>query len=352
MDFIENSVTQHNRLVEATYSMGVGELRILEACLSQVHSKEYLEENTPFVLTVEQARDLFYTEETAQNVYRDLARSCRALLKRTATIQLDEDRVLETHFVQSLVFNRKKGYVEVLFANKILPYISSLHRSFTSYKLKYTAKLSSVYAHRIYHLLVMWTGCGQSFKELEIDKLKDMLEIGDSYQGFGMFRQKVVDIAVEQINAHTDYILDVRFLKRGRAYHWIQFRFNRKTDIARAEAEKKAKRLSQSEHNQKAKEKRIEQEAIALEEEVKQAEKKAAKEIIKKRLEAVKKAFPSFSAGTVFVGVKSGNQYIAENENIMFFVNTGKDNISIGVKTIEDIQLLIAQGILTVEKED
>lgn len=246
--------------------MSLGEIRILEACISMVDSRERLEKNDMFVLTVEQAIDLFYTEENRQNVFRDLSASCKALMKREATIQLNDDETLVTHFVSAVKFNKRERRVELRFAYDILPYISALERQFTSYKLKYTQQFSSIYAHRLYHLLVMWLGQGLSFKEIKIQEVKDMLDISDKYQNFKDLRMKVFEPAMSQINAYSDIAVDVRYLKHGRSYHWLQLRFNRKAEAARADAAAKKARIERQQHNAAMKEKRVEGEQQAAQE--------------------------------------------------------------------------------------
>lgn len=265
-DLTENLVSQSNQLVEATYNMSLGEIRILEACISMVDSRERLEKNDMFVLTVEQAIDLFYTEENRKNVYRDLSASCKALMKREATIQLNDDETLVTHFVSAVKYNKRDGRVELRFAYDILPYISALERQFTSYKLKYTQNFSSVYAHRLYHLLVMWLGQGLSYKEMELQAFKDSLDIGDKYKSFNLLNSRVFEPAIAQINEHSDVFVDIHFRKRGRAYHWLQLRFNRKPEIAAATDAAKKERIERQQHNAAMKEKRVEGEQQAAKE--------------------------------------------------------------------------------------
>lgn len=291
-DLTENLVSQSNQLVEATYSMSLGEIRILEACISMVDSRERLEKNDMFVLTVEQAIDLFYTEENQRNVFRDLSASCKALMKREATIQLNDDETLVTHFVSAVKFNKRERRVELRFAYDILPYISALERQFTSYKLKYTQQFSSVYAHRLYHLLVMWIGQGLSYKEMELRAFKDSLDIGDKYKSFNLLNIRVLEPAIAQINEHSDVFVDAHFRKRGRAYHWLQLRFNRKPEIAAAAEAAKRERIERQQHNAEAKEKRIE------------TERQETKEAVDKAQQAAMSAY--------FTQVKKGSLYIDE----------------------------------------
>ena len=289
----ENLVTQSNQLVEATYNMDAGEVRILEACLSMVDSRERLERQDVFILTVEQARDLFYTKTNQMHVYRDLERACKALLGRTAKIKLNDDEVLITHFVQSLKFNRREGRVELRFAHDILPFISGLERRFTSHKLKYTLKFTSAYAHRLYHLLIMWTGLGLSYKQMEIEYFRELLALEEKYSAFKDLRKFVIEIAVEQINEFSDMSVDVTFQKKGRSYHWMQLRFNRKADAIADDAKRKEERKIKSDKNNVAK-------AIRL-----QAEAKAAtEEAQKNKVSDIKSTMAAIPEGAVYVNPK------------------------------------------------
>lgn len=268
----ENLVVKSNELIQASYAMTVNEQRLLLACISQIDSRKQLDKDGTFTLTIEQARDLFYSKGDQRNAYRDLQDASERLFERKVRIALPNNQELLTRFVQSITFIPDSGSVEIRFAYEIMPYLSQLEQNFTKYRLQNVVQLTSSYAIRIYELLVSWAGQNQMYKELEISKFRELLSLNGKYKQFGQLNQFVINPAVEQINESTDFNLEISFKKYRRAYHWIQLGFKRKVDIGRAEEQKQSKRLFQSEHNEKEKKRRLRKEAeITKKEETKNA---------------------------------------------------------------------------------
>ena len=66
----------------------------------------------------------------------------------------------------------------------------------------------------------------------------------------------MIEPAIQQINEYTDFNVSVEFSKRGRAYHWITFKFEQKADIQAAEQAKRTEREQRSLQNLAAKQNR------------------------------------------------------------------------------------------------
>ena len=100
-----NLVVKSNELITASYAMTVNEQRLLLACISQIDSRKKLEGDAVFTLTVEQARDLFYTRGDQRNAYRDLRVAAERLFERKVRIDLGSNKELLTRFVLSVRFS-------------------------------------------------------------------------------------------------------------------------------------------------------------------------------------------------------------------------------------------------------
>lgn len=261
-DLSEFTVTQAHPVVHACYAMTVNEQRVLLACICQIDPRYAMPDGKTYILTVEQARDLFYTEKNAQNVYRDLATAVEKLYERDVKIKLPNGDILQTRFVQSIVWSPNKLQIQVKFADDIKPYLSELKSNFSSYKLKHIVQLTSIYAIRLYGWLVSWASQNQFYKELEIDDIRDKLELENKYQAIGEFKRRVIEPAIRQINANTDFELDVSYKKIKREIRWIQFRFNQKPDAKNAALDAKKQRETRALRNQAAAQKRKETEQV------------------------------------------------------------------------------------------
>lgn len=261
-DLSEFTVTQAHPVVHACYAMTVNEQRVLLACICQIDPRYAMPDGKTYILTVEQARDLFYTEKNAQNVYRDLATAVEKLYERDVKIKMPNGDILQTRFVQSIVWSPDRLQIQVKFADDIKPYLSELKSNFSSYKLKHIVQLTSIYAIRLYGWLVSWASQNQFYKELEIDDIRDKLELENKYQAIGEFKRRVIEPAIRQINANTDFELDVSYKKIKREIRWIQFRFNQKPDAKNAALDAKKQRETRTLRNQAAAQKRKETEVV------------------------------------------------------------------------------------------
>ena len=261
-DLSEFTVTQAHPVVHACYAMTVNEQRVLLACICQIDPRYAMPDGKTYILTVEQARDLFYTEKNAQNVYRDLATAVEKLYERDVKIKMPNGDILQTRFVQSIVWSPDRLQIQVKFADDIKPYLSELKSNFSSYKLKHIVQLTSIYAIRLYGWLVSWASQNQFYKELEIDDIRDKLELENKYQAIGEFKRRVIEPAIRQINANTDFELDVSYKKIKREIRWIQFRFNQKPDAKNAALDAKKQRETRALRNQAAAQKRKETEVV------------------------------------------------------------------------------------------
>lgn len=260
---IHSIVSKSHELIKANYSMTVNEQRLILAAISQINSLEgLLDPNKKFIVTVPQFQEIFSTDANKKNAYRDMKEAAEALFDREARIALPDNKELLTRFVQSILFNSNENQVELRFAVEITPYLSNVYNKFTKYRIQYVAHLTSIYAIRIYELLVTWFGRDGTYTQnrLEIIELREMLDILDKYSQFGELKSRVIDPAIEQINKNTDFIVSVEFIKHKRAYRWIEFNFERKPEIFEADKKAREARQKEKEHNEQARINRLKEE--------------------------------------------------------------------------------------------
>lgn len=203
-DLKNNLVVKSNELITASYAMTVNEQRLLLACIGQIDSRTTLDNGAVFRLSVEQARDLFYTKGDQRHAYRDMQDACERLFERKVRIALPEKQELLTRFVQSIVFDPENGTADLRFAYEILPYLSQLEANFTKYRLSNIVQLTSSHAVRIYELIVSWATQGQYYKEIEIDAFRELLGLGEKYKQNSELKARVTIPAMQQINESTD----------------------------------------------------------------------------------------------------------------------------------------------------
>nr|WP_181716959.1 replication initiation protein [Psychrobacter sp.]QJS05462.1 replication protein, RepB family [Psychrobacter sp.] len=229
-----NLVAKSNDLIVASYELTRNEQRLLLACISQINSQPNASEITmqdEFVVTTEQMKEL-YKDSSKDNVYRDLNVVANNLFEREVKIALPDNEMLRTRFVSSVLFQPEKSQITVTFAQKILPYLTQLKKNFTRYRLADTVELTSVYAIRLYEMVVCWQGQNRWSETVDLGEFRYMMGCVGKYKQFGQLRQSVIEKAVDQINENTAYHVSVKYRKIKHTYKSVTFSFYKKGAIS------------------------------------------------------------------------------------------------------------------------
>ena len=229
-----NLVSKSNDLIVASYELTRNEQRLLLACISQINSQPNASEITmqdEFVVTTEQMKEL-YKDSSKDNVYRDLNVVANNLFEREVKIALPDNEMLRTRFVSSVLFQPEKSQITVTFAQKILPYLTQLKKNFTRYRLADTVELTSIYAIRLYEMVVCWQGQNRWSETVDLGEFRYMMGCVGKYKQFGQLRQSVIEKAVEQINENTAYHVSVKYRKIKHTYKSVTFSFYKKGAIS------------------------------------------------------------------------------------------------------------------------
>ena len=227
-------VSKANELITAGYKLDKNEIYLLLACISQVDSRVEADTVTTtdeFIIRIEDMKNIFYDGDKDNNAYKVLRAASNSLFDREVTIVLPNNEKLRTRFVSSVLFQPDQYQITITFAQKILPYLTQLHRNFTTYKLVEVIDLTSVHAIRLYELIVCWEGQNRRSELVDLEDFKFIMGITGKYKQFGQLRESVIEVAMKQINEYTDYTVTATYRKVQRAYKSITFEFYRKTNM-------------------------------------------------------------------------------------------------------------------------
>ena len=254
-------VYKSNALVEAAYRLSVQEQRILLACISQVRRDETV---TDEVLYSVRAADLAKMSGTAvEAAYSELKAAALRLKRREVRLTQEPNgkgkkpKIMITGWVQTIFYIEGEGRVELRFTKDMLPYLTELTRQFTKYALADVAKMDSAYGIRLYELLMQWDSQGQ--REIEIEQLREWLQLEGRYPSIKDFKKWVLDPAVAQINEHSPLQVAWAQRKTGRRVSHLLFTFSPKKPVkpprqvsAKPVAQRKRRGLSDAEIATKA----------------------------------------------------------------------------------------------------
>ena len=225
------TITKSNKIVEGAYRLTLSEQRVLLGCIAQIHSRPgtpAITHETTFEVSANGIADLAGIPQ--KQAYDVLVGAAEKLADRWIVINTPDPsepwEKLKARWVDSIGYRESTGTIWLRFGGSVLPYLTQLSREFTSYKLRHVSRMTSVYAIRLYELLMQWEGAGE--REVELDWFKEQFQIPDKYHRMFDLKKRVIQPAVDQINEHSNLWVTWGQRKCGRAVTHIQFSFGEK----------------------------------------------------------------------------------------------------------------------------
>lgn len=224
-------IAKDNALINASYNLDLVEQRlILLAIIEARETGMGITADNALTIHAESYIEQFDVEKhTAYKVLKD---ACKNLFARQFTYQeISKNGNLTTftsRWVSKIGYTDKEAVVQIIFAPDVVPLITRLEKQFTSYELDQVAGLQSKYAVRLYEILIAWRSTGKT-PFFEIEDFRKKIGVGVSeYTTLWNFKQRVLELAIEQINAHTDITVTWEQHKRGRTITGFSFKFKQK----------------------------------------------------------------------------------------------------------------------------
>mgnify|MGYP003473657000 FL=1 len=116
----------------------------------------------------------------------------------------------------------------MIFAPAVVPLITRLEERFTKYDIDQISGLSSAYSVRLYELLIQWRSTGKT-PVIELADFRKRIGVLDTeYKRMAQLKERVLELAIKQINEHTDIIVTYKQHKAGRVITGFSFAFTQK----------------------------------------------------------------------------------------------------------------------------
>lgn len=224
-------IVKDNALINASYNLELVEQRvILLAILEARESGKGINANDFLVIHASSYMDNFSVGKHA--AYKALKTACDVLFERRFSYQsISEKGNVQHHktrWVSEVVYNEHEATIKLVFSPAVVPLITRLEEHFTSYEMAQISKLKSKYAMRLYEILIAWKSTGK-VPEIEIDEFRSQLGLGVAeYKGMSDFKKYVLELAIAQINEHSDIKVSYEQHKKGRTISGFSFRFKPK----------------------------------------------------------------------------------------------------------------------------
>lgn len=120
-------------------------------------------------------------------------------------------------------YNVSKQEFKVFFMERLYDHILN-YSNYAPLNLEIMTRFTSFYSQRLYEALRMWSRTEQTIKHIfTIDTLRFVLGIGDKYPEYKNLKQRVLNQALKEINAHGNMEVEIREIKEGKRVVKIEF---------------------------------------------------------------------------------------------------------------------------------
>jgi len=228
-DFIVKS----NSLIEARYRLSLQESQVILWLLTKIKPND--EDFKPHKLKIAEFAKL--VEVNVDSKYRELRGITRQLLQRVMEIHESKtNETIQVAWLSSAHYKNKQGYVYLEFSPKLKPYLLQLRSHFTKIDIVDTLKLKSIYAIRIFELLLQHLLITK--RTITIEEIRGYLGIPQNeYSKYSHLKEKIFNKAKSEINTKTEYNIDFTEIKESRkivAIEWIIHKKNLQTQDHKA----------------------------------------------------------------------------------------------------------------------
>lgn len=146
-------------------------------------------------------------------VYQYVLEATERLKQREISLTLKNEEGKEETLDTYLVVGRKvltnpdsdeNMYVKLTFHPDLKPFLLQLKRDFTKLDIRSYRFLHTSTSIRLYHILKQFFGRKKLNPKLDLQELKEMLGVGDKYNPYNNFKQRVLDDAQKRLSENTD----------------------------------------------------------------------------------------------------------------------------------------------------
>ena len=203
--------------------MTTNEQKILFAVLSNIEPPEFdidkdgkrvikkpIKEIEPFRVPIKDFTEWLGFKDPNYAAFKT---TIKKLMQKVIEIQQQDGSWELFHWFAKSSYIAKEGIAEIKVSPELYPYLLNLENNFTTTKLNVLLSFNSVYSSRLYQLVKKWEKIG-SWK-VEVEELKNLLgvPIVKEVKGkkvfrlaqYGHFKQRALDVALKEINTHSEF---------------------------------------------------------------------------------------------------------------------------------------------------
>ena len=165
------------------------------------------------------------------SVHSAVKQSVKTLADKSFWIKQDDNTEVLLRWLQHAKI--ESGRIHIQIDQNMKPYLLQLKEKFTKYELIYTLAFKSQFSIRLYEILKSYQWRREVV--LPLDELKTSM-FAENYKNFKDFRNRVLEVALREINQYSDIDVTYEPITKGRKTVSLRFTIHENDAGARVEA--------------------------------------------------------------------------------------------------------------------
>lgn len=162
--------------------------------------------------------------QKAGRAYDDVKKTLKDISDQSMYLKLPNGIETLVRWLSKVWIDEKGGRIKVRLDEDLAPYLFNLRDNYFTYKFDYVKKMRSHFSFRLYEILKSYAYMDKKvIFNLDVLKQRLAVENSKSYNNFNLFRTRVLDTAIPEINSMTDIQVSYRPIKHGRKVVEIEF---------------------------------------------------------------------------------------------------------------------------------
>jgi plasmid replication initiation protein len=207
-------VKQDYKLVNARYKLNKNEQKLVLFGIADPDDPHKIYS----IKVSELSHDL---NESLKTNHTRLKKFCEDLIKKPVSVPRPTGGFLVASWFADLEYKPGEATIEYSISQKLHPELINLRERFVKYNLANILPLNSTYSIRVYQLLKEYEKIGS--RVISVAELQDMFQVPKSMKVYADFKRYVLNVAMQEINEHTDISFTFKEIKTGRKVTDIQF---------------------------------------------------------------------------------------------------------------------------------
>lgn len=225
----EAKLKWHNNMVEAHFSATSREMRMLVALSAHIDKN-----GDDFEYCTVSARDLGklmnLDPDGAYNILQDTVGKLfnkPIVFKSLEKTKDGKPKKVELyHIFYRLTYDNEHSAIGYQFSPAVKPLLLQVKSAYVETAIDTFMQFRCSYSGRIYMHVVQWSKLGTYI--IPIAELREQFALGKTYPLFADFKRFVVEPALGEINAFSQYNVKVDYIKTGRKYTHVKFDISQK----------------------------------------------------------------------------------------------------------------------------